>query len=75
MRDKENLVRVSNRLAIAGLLVLLASLVGAVLLIADILFKSPAPALFTAGIAVVLIVPWVVMPVLRRMRLAEEEKP
>jgi Family of unknown function (DUF6328) len=73
MRDKENLVWVSNRLAIAGLLVLMASLTGAVLLIADILFKSPAPALYTAGIGLVLVVAWIVMPVIRRIRLTEEE--
>jgi len=75
MRDKENLVRVSNRLAIAGLLVLLFSLAGAVLLIADILFKSPAPALFTAAIVVILVLAWIVMPVIRRARLREEEQP
>ncbi len=75
MRDKENLVRVSNRLAIAGLLVLLFSLAGAVLLIADILFKSPAPALFTVAILVVLVLAWIVMPVIRRISLEQEEQP
>jgi uncharacterized protein DUF6328 len=71
MRDKENLVRVSNRLAIAGLLVLAISLCGAILLVADVLFKSPAPALFTAGIGLVLTVLWIVMPVVRRVRITE----
>jgi Family of unknown function (DUF6328) len=74
MRDKENLVQVSNRLTIAGLLVLMLALIGAILLVADILFKSPAPALFAAGIAVVFIVAWIVMPVVRRVRLAEDEQ-
>jgi Family of unknown function (DUF6328) len=71
MRDKENLVRVSNRLAIVGLLVLAISLCGAILLVADVLFKSPAPALFTAGIGLILIVLWIVMPVIRRVRISE----
>jgi Family of unknown function (DUF6328) len=71
MRDKENLVRVSNRLAIAGLLVLAVSLCGAILLVADVIFKSPAPALFTAGIGLVLTVLWIVMPVIRRVRITE----
>jgi Family of unknown function (DUF6328) len=71
MRDKENLVRVSNRLAIAGLLVLAVSLCGAILLVADVLFKSPAPALFTAAIGLVLTVLWIVMPVVRRVRITE----
>jgi hypothetical protein len=75
MHDKENLVQISNRLAIAGLLVLAVSLTGAVLLVADVLFKSPAPALFTAGIALILAVLWVVLPVKRRLELADDEKP
>lgn len=74
LRDKENLVRVSNRLAIAGLLVLLISLTGAVLLIADILFQAPAPVLYTAAIGLVFVLAWIVMPVIRRVRLAEEEQ-
>jgi hypothetical protein len=73
MRDKENLVRVSNRLAIAGLLVLAVSLCGAVLLVADVIFKSPAPALFTAGIGLVLTVLWIVMPVVRRVQIADRD--
>jgi hypothetical protein len=74
MRDKENLVRVSNRLTIAGLLVLMLALVGAILLVADILFQSPAPVLFTAGIGAVFVYAWIVMPVIRRTRLREEER-
>ena len=74
MRDKENLVRVSNRLAIAGILVLMYSLLGAILLVADILFKAPAPALFTVGIGGVFLFLWILMPVLRRVRLTEEEQ-
>jgi hypothetical protein len=74
MRDKEYLVRISNRLAIAGLLVLMLSLSGAILLVADIIFKSPAPALFTAGIGAVFVLAWIVMPVVRRIRLTEREQ-
>jgi Family of unknown function (DUF6328) len=72
LRDKENLVKVSNRLAIAGLLVLMVSLTAAILLVADIMFHSPAPALFTAAIGLVFVVAWIVMPVIRRIRLGEE---
>jgi high-affinity Fe2+/Pb2+ permease len=72
MRDKEYLVQISNRLTIAGLLVLSVSLTGAVLLVADIMFQSPAPALFTAGVGLVFVVVWIVMPVIRRLRLQEE---
>jgi Family of unknown function (DUF6328) len=72
MRDKEYLVQISNRLTIAGLFVLAVSLTGAILLVADIMFESPAPALFTAGIGLVFVVVWIVMPVIRRVRLQEE---
>jgi hypothetical protein len=74
MRDKENLVHVSNRLAIIGLAVLAISLTGAVLLISDILFKSPAPAIFTAATGVIFLVLWAVLPGVRRVRLEEEER-
>ena len=74
MRDKENLVHVSNRFAIMGLAVLAVSLTGAVLLISDILFKSPAPAIFTAITGVIFLVLWGVLPVVRRLRLKEEDR-
>lgn len=74
MRDKENLVRVSNRLVIGGLLVLMFSLIGAVLLVSDLLYKSPAPALFAIGIGGVFVFLWVIMPTLRRIRLSESEQ-
>jgi hypothetical protein len=74
MRDKENLVRVSNRLAIAGLGVLSLSLIGAILLISDILFKSPAPVIFTAATGLIFAILWVVMPLARRIRLGEHEQ-
>jgi hypothetical protein len=54
--------------------VLLVSLTGAILLVADIMFHSPAPAIFTAAIALVFVLAWIVMPVVRRLRLREEEQ-
>jgi hypothetical protein len=74
MRDKEHLVQISNRLAVAGLFVLSLSLSGAILLVADIMFHSPAPALFTAGIGLVLATLWIVVPVIRRRRLEEDDQ-
>ena len=74
LRDKENLVRVSNRLAIAGLAVLAVSLTGAILLISDILFTSPAPAIFTAISGLFFVLLWAVLPGIRRYRLEEEEE-
>jgi hypothetical protein len=74
MRDKEHLVRVSNRLTIVGLLVLSVSLTAAILLISDILFKSPAPLLFTLATGLIFAVLWIVMPLIRRVRLREGEE-
>jgi Family of unknown function (DUF6328) len=74
MRDKENLVRVSNRLAIMGLAVLSISLTGAILLISDFIFNSPAPAIFTAATGLIFLILWGVIPVIRRVRLQEEDQ-
>lgn len=73
-RDKENLVRVSNRLTIAGLAVLSISLTGAVLLISDLLFKFPGPIVFTAAIGITLVVLWGVLPLYRRAGLSQAER-
>lgn len=74
MRDKENLVWVSNRLTIAGLAVLSLSLTGAVLLISDILFKSPAPLIFTVSTFLIFAILWAALPLARRFRLGEGDK-
>lgn len=73
-RDKEHLVRVSNRLTLAGLAVLAVSLTGAVLLISDILFKSPATIAFTAASGLTFAVLWGVLPLYRRTQLSEAER-
>lgn len=73
-RDKENLVRVSNRLTIAGLAVLSVSLTGAVLLISDILFKAPATIAFTAAIGLIFVVLWGALPLYRRAGLSQAER-
>jgi Family of unknown function (DUF6328) len=74
MRDKENLVRVSNRLTIAGLGVLSLSLIGAILLISDMMFKSPAPLIVTVAAGLIFAILWVAMPLARRARLSEDEQ-
>jgi Family of unknown function (DUF6328) len=74
LRDKEHLVGVSNRLAIAGLAVLSLSLTGAILLISDILFKSPAPLIFTVLTGLIFALLWAVLPLIRRARLTEEQQ-
>jgi uncharacterized MnhB-related membrane protein len=69
--DKEHLVKLSNVLAIIGLLVLGISITGAVLLIADFIFDGPKVAIFTAVIGGLLLVLWVALPLYRRLRLPQ----
>jgi hypothetical protein len=73
-RDKQYLVTLSNRLTIAGLGVLAVSITGAVLLISDILFNGARVALFTASIGVIFAALWAVLPLYRRMQVAEHER-
>jgi Family of unknown function (DUF6328) len=73
-RDKEHLVRISNRLTLAGLAVLALSLTGAVLLIADILFKGTMTVVFTAVTGIVLATLWGLLPIYRRRELTTEER-
>jgi hypothetical protein len=74
MRDKEHLVRVSNRMTLAGLAVLALSLTGAVLLISDILFKATPTVVFTAATALILVTLWALLPLYRRRGLSATER-
>jgi Family of unknown function (DUF6328) len=73
-RDKEYLVRVSNRLTLAGLAVLAVALTGAVLLVSDILFKTTATVVFTVASGFMFIALWWILPLYRRAQLSEEER-
>ena len=74
LRDKENLVKRANTLSIIGLLVLAISLTGAILLISDILFRSPGPAIFTTIAGLILAVLWIALPLQRRLEIEEEDE-
>ena len=73
-RQKEHLVRISNRLTLAGLAVLAVALTGAVLLISDILFKTPATVVFTVASGLTFVVLWGILPLYRRAQLSVEER-
>ena len=61
-RDKERLLRTSNRLAIAGMIFLTLALVGAVYLVTDLLFHPAAAAAVTAAIGLVFLWFWWGLP-------------
>jgi hypothetical protein len=73
-RDKEHLVTVSNRLAIAGLAVLAIAMTGTVLLIADVIFDGAQTVIFTVAAGLVFAFFWGVMPLIRRADLRESER-
>ena len=64
-RDKERLLRTSNRLAIAGMIFLTLALVGAVYLVTDLLFHPAAAAGVTAAIGLVFLWFWWGLPLSR----------
>ena len=72
--DKENLLRRSNRSALAGLLALALAICSALLLVVDVLF-SRAQAWATAGaVAALLLWWWVLVPFWHRARSAQDAR-
>lgn len=64
-RDKEQLIRTSNRLAIVGTIFLATALSGAVFLVSDLVFKTTVTAIATATAAGALVSLWFGLPLLR----------
>jgi Family of unknown function (DUF6328) len=70
-RDKERIVKVSNRLSIIGLVFLALAMCGVVLLISDFVFSPPTPVIATAGAVIVFGTLWFAMPLVRRVQMEE----
>jgi len=66
--DKQHIVKIANRYAIAGFAALLVSVTGAVLLVTHFLYSDTTSYISTAAVAVLLAMCWYVMPILRRAR-------
>lgn len=64
---RERRLRVANRLAIAGLVLLVPGMVGAVFVITDVLFGSLVASAVTAGIATFFLCVWFVIPIWYRL--------
>ena len=60
---REHRLRVANRLAISGMLLLVLAMVGAMFVITDILFGSTSAAAVTAAITAFFAYVWFVMPI------------
>ncbi len=67
--DKEWLLRLSNRMAITGLVGLALSLGGAVFLVADVLFGTASAAVASGATAALIGGLWFVAPIVRSIRV------
>lgn len=65
-QDKEFLVISANRLMLAGLAVLALAIVGAMVLVTDFLFGAGKTAAVGAGVALVFLIVWLLIPLARR---------
>ena len=72
-RDKEHLVVISNRYAIAGLAVLASAILGALFLIGDYLYGTETTVIVTACVGLVLVGVWYALPIHRRAQLQSAE--
>jgi hypothetical protein len=67
-QDKEAMLRIANRLAIAGTLCVAVAMSCALFFVTDFLFSSPVPALLTALVAGVIVTLWYALPIARELR-------
>jgi predicted membrane channel-forming protein YqfA (hemolysin III family) len=67
-RDKEHLLRTSNRLAIAGTVFLAAAIIGVVYLVTDLIFGLVPTLVATLLAAVLFAWLWYALPLVRRLR-------
>jgi CHASE2 domain-containing sensor protein len=66
-QDKEAMIQVANRLAIAGTLSVAVAMSCALFFVTDVLFSSPVPALLTALVAGVIVTFWYALPIARKL--------
>ena len=67
-RDKEQMLRTSNRLAIAGTMFLAAAIVGVVYLVTDLIFGLAPSLVATLAAGVMFAWLWYGLPLVRRLR-------
>jgi hypothetical protein len=71
--DKEHLVMVANRLTLAGLLCVALSMIGALVLVTDLLFDPSFVIVTTVPAALACLVLWCLLPLRRRRTLRERD--
>jgi high-affinity Fe2+/Pb2+ permease len=75
MQQKDDLVFLANRLAIAGLGCLALAMTGAIMLITDVLFGGAATAVTTVAALAVFTLLWYALPLQRRARIRKADAP
>ena len=73
-QQKDQLVLVANRLAIAGLGCLALAMTGAIMLVTDLLFTAVATVIATAGALLAFGLLWYALPLRRRLSLTREQR-
>lgn len=71
-RRKPQLVRYSSRMALAGMMLMIISMVSTVLLATDAIVPRPAALVIAAAVAVLFLVFWAVLPFLQRRAAARD---
>jgi hypothetical protein len=72
--QKHQLIVWGNSLTLIGLGLVAAAMTGVVLLVTDVLFKATTVAVVTAGSAVLFLVLWYLIPLVRRLTAAPDEQ-
>lgn len=72
-RDKEGIIKISNKLAILGLGFLASAIVAVVFVLTDFIFGSPGSWILAATAAVLFAALWYVLPLIRRSNTPVED--
>ncbi len=75
LQQKKELIFLANRFTIAGLTFLALAMIGAIVLITNVLFGGVATVVTGVGTAVVFVVLWYAMPLRRRLSLTGNARP
>jgi membrane-associated HD superfamily phosphohydrolase len=75
MQQKDDLIFLANKLAIAGLGCLALAMTGAIMLITDVLFGGVATVVTSAATLLMFATFWYALPLQRRLSLAKSERP
>jgi hypothetical protein len=72
--DKEHLVKVSNRLTIAGLTLVALAMTGVVALLTDFVFGTATMVVCTTTLALTFVGLWFAMPLRRRRKISRQDR-